>query len=107
MPGEAFHSPEPGWFRLCHPLDPAVVAEAVARLATLPGPLTGRPAGTDPVVSAPGPLDRWYESAGVRTGVRRMFHEGAEQGLVFFPEALVPHLAHEAVRALPPSGGAS
>ncbi|WP_329564566.1 aminotransferase class I/II-fold pyridoxal phosphate-dependent enzyme [Kitasatospora sp. NBC_01266] len=38
MPGEAFHSPEPGWFRLCHPLDPAVVAEAVARLATLPRP---------------------------------------------------------------------
>ncbi|WP_035848758.1 diiron oxygenase [Kitasatospora azatica] len=53
-------------------------------------------------MSAAGPLDRWYESAGVRTGVRRMFHEGAEQGLVFFPEALVPHLGHEAVRALDP-----
>ncbi|WP_035848762.1 aminotransferase class I/II-fold pyridoxal phosphate-dependent enzyme [Kitasatospora azatica] len=36
LPGEAFHSPEPGWFRLCHPLDASVVAEAVARLGTLP-----------------------------------------------------------------------
>ncbi|MDH6142503.1 hypothetical protein P3T35_004525 [Kitasatospora sp. GP30] len=50
-----------------------------------------------------GPLDRWYETAGVRTGVRRMFHEGAEQGLVFFPEALVPHLDHPAVLALEPA----
>ncbi|MFE0460980.1 diiron oxygenase [Kitasatospora sp. NPDC058965] len=53
--------------------------------------------------TAPGPLDRWYQHAGVRTGVRRMFHEGAEQGLVFFPEALVPHLAHPAVAGLDPA----
>ncbi|MFE0460979.1 aminotransferase class I/II-fold pyridoxal phosphate-dependent enzyme [Kitasatospora sp. NPDC058965] len=36
LPGAAFHSPEPGWFRLCHPLDAGLVAEAVARLGTLP-----------------------------------------------------------------------
>lgn len=36
LPGEAFHSPEPGWFRLCHPLDQALVAEAICRLGTLP-----------------------------------------------------------------------
>jgi aspartate/methionine/tyrosine aminotransferase len=36
LPGEAFHSPEPGWFRLCHPLDQALVAEANCRLGTLP-----------------------------------------------------------------------
>jgi aspartate/methionine/tyrosine aminotransferase len=38
LPGEAFHSPEAGWFRLCHPLDATVVAEAVARLGSLPRP---------------------------------------------------------------------
>ncbi|MET8851209.1 diiron oxygenase [Amycolatopsis sp. NPDC004625] len=48
-----------------------------------------------------GPLDAWYEAAGVRTGVRRMLHEDAEAGKVFFPERLVPYLAHEAVAALP------
>jgi P-aminobenzoate N-oxygenase AurF len=52
--------------------------------------------------AAPGPLDRWYATAGVRSGVRRIFHDEAEQGLVFFPDRLVPHLAHEAVRELPP-----
>lgn len=51
---------------------------------------------------APGPLDRWYEAAGVRTGVRRLFQEEAEAGKVFFPRDLVAHLGHEAVRALPP-----
>ncbi|MEV5953050.1 diiron oxygenase [Streptomyces sp. NPDC051987] len=50
----------------------------------------------------PGPLDRWYEQAGVRTGVRRMFHEDTERGKVFFPAALVPYAGHEAVRRLPP-----
>ncbi|WP_262059338.1 diiron oxygenase [Streptomyces sp. STR69] len=49
----------------------------------------------------PGPLDRWYEQAGVRTGVRRMFHEETERGQVFFPAALVPYARHEAVRELP------
>ncbi|GAB1640022.1 aminotransferase class I/II-fold pyridoxal phosphate-dependent enzyme [Krasilnikovia sp. MM14-A1259] len=39
LPGAVFHSPEPGWFRLCHTTDPATVAEAVARLRrVLPGP---------------------------------------------------------------------
>lgn len=32
LPGEVFHSPVPGWFRVCHSLDTAVVAEAVVRL---------------------------------------------------------------------------
>ncbi|MFE0107445.1 diiron oxygenase [Streptomyces sp. NPDC059009] len=53
------------------------------------------------MTAAPGPLDRWYEQAGVRGGVRRIFHAEAEQGHVFFPEALVPHLSHPEVRALP------
>ncbi len=48
-----------------------------------------------------GPLDSWYESAGVRGGVRRMLHDESDAGKVFFPERLVPHLAHEAVAALP------
>ncbi|MDT3397229.1 diiron oxygenase [Streptomyces sp. B1866] len=48
------------------------------------------------------PLDRWYEAAGVRSGVRRRFHEETEQGRVFFPAALVPYLAHEGLRGLPP-----
>ncbi|MDT0307149.1 diiron oxygenase [Streptomyces sp. DSM 44917] len=52
---------------------------------------------------APGPLDRWYEAAGVRGGVRRVFHEEEEAGRVFFPEALVPHLDHPLTRALPPA----
>ncbi|WP_354638645.1 diiron oxygenase [Kitasatospora camelliae] len=55
-----------------------------------------------PQRTGPGPLDRWYEAAGVRGGVRRMFHADQERGLVFFPEALVPHLGHEAVRGLDP-----
>ncbi|MET9731894.1 aminotransferase class I/II-fold pyridoxal phosphate-dependent enzyme [Streptomyces sp. NPDC006458] len=32
LPGEAFHAPRPGWFRVCHTLDGAVVAEALTRL---------------------------------------------------------------------------
>ncbi|MGP4111045.1 diiron oxygenase [Streptomyces sp. 4N509B] len=52
--------------------------------------------------AAPGPLDRWYESAGVRGGVRRIFHAEAEQGRVFFPARLVPHLDHPEVRGLGP-----
>jgi hypothetical protein len=47
------------------------------------------------------PFDRWYENAGVRAGVRRVFHDETDQGKVFFPERLVPHLDHEAVRDLP------
>ncbi|MEV7612032.1 diiron oxygenase [Streptomyces sp. NPDC089799] len=52
--------------------------------------------------SAPSPLDRWYESAGVRGGVRRIFHAETEQGRVFFPHALVSHLDHPEVKALAP-----
>lgn len=48
-----------------------------------------------------GPLGRWYETAGVRSGTRRIFREEAARGKVFFPESLVPHLAHPAVAALP------
>jgi 1-aminocyclopropane-1-carboxylate synthase len=32
LPGAVFHSPEPGWFRICHPNDAATVAEAVKRI---------------------------------------------------------------------------
>jgi hypothetical protein len=48
-----------------------------------------------------GPLDQWHETAGVRSGVRRIFREEAARGRVFFPARLVPHLAHPAVAALP------
>jgi 1-aminocyclopropane-1-carboxylate synthase len=42
LPGGAFHSPEPGWFRLCHTLDGPLVAEAVRRIAAhLHGPQSG------------------------------------------------------------------
>ncbi|GAA3439824.1 diiron oxygenase [Kutzneria kofuensis] len=46
-------------------------------------------------------MDRWYEQAGIRNGVRRIFHEESEAGKVFFPHRLVPYLSHEAVRDLP------
>jgi hypothetical protein len=56
---------------------------------------------------AGGPLAQWYQAAGVRTGVRRVLGEvedgaAGEDGTVFFPAQLVPHLGHEAVRELPP-----
>lgn len=47
-------------------------------------------------------LARWYDTAGVRTGVRRMFQDETQAGKVFFPARLVPYLTHDAVRALPP-----
>lgn len=47
-----------------------------------------------------GPLDQWYESAGVRGEARRTF-EPPQDGKVLFPARLVPHLAHPAVAALP------
>jgi hypothetical protein len=64
-----------------------------------------RRADVNDVLASPGgagPLAQWYESAGVRTGVRRTFLGELEQGKVFFPGHLVPHLAHKEVRALPP-----
>lgn len=50
----------------------------------------------------PDPLASWYRTAGVRTGARRLLRAEMEQGKVFFPARLVPHLAHEEVRSLPP-----
>jgi hypothetical protein len=47
-------------------------------------------------------LASWYEKAGVRGGVRRLLRAEQEQGKVFFPAGLVPHLGHEEVRELPP-----
>jgi aspartate/methionine/tyrosine aminotransferase len=35
LPGGVFGSPEPGWFRICHPTDPATVTEAIGRIARL------------------------------------------------------------------------
>ena len=143
LPGGAFASPEPGWFRLCHGTDPAIVAEGVVRIGRVlrsvgtrparartgaagPRPATrAGPAGTDaaPARAAPaggasgepvgaagepvgaaggGPLDAWYRAAGVRSGARRMLVEELDEGMEFFPRALVPYLAHEAVRRLPP-----
>lgn len=49
-----------------------------------------------------GPLASWYETAGVRSGVRRHFRDETDAGKVFFPERLVPYLAHEAVAAATP-----
>ncbi|MFE0107446.1 aminotransferase class I/II-fold pyridoxal phosphate-dependent enzyme [Streptomyces sp. NPDC059009] len=33
LPGSAFHSPHPGWFRMCHTMDAELVTEAVRRTA--------------------------------------------------------------------------
>ncbi|MEV5953051.1 aminotransferase class I/II-fold pyridoxal phosphate-dependent enzyme [Streptomyces sp. NPDC051987] len=49
LPGEAFHAPRPGWFRVCHSLDAALVEEALTRLGRL---LTTKGA---PHVDAPHP----------------------------------------------------
>src|SRR5262249_49128394 len=42
LPGAVFSAPEAGWFRLCHAVDPALVREGVARLATALGAATPR-----------------------------------------------------------------
>ncbi|QFZ17891.1 diiron oxygenase [Saccharothrix syringae] len=47
------------------------------------------------------PFGTWYETAGVRSGARRLFHDETDQGKVFYPADQVPYLAHEAVAALP------
>lgn len=44
----------------------------------------------------------WYENAGVRAGPRRRFADETALGRVFFPERLVPYLAHEAVAGAAP-----
>ena len=47
-----------------------------------------------------GPLDQWYDIAGVRSGIRRTFVDETDAGKVFFPQRLVPYLAHEALADL-------
>lgn len=44
-----------------------------------------------------GAFERWYDTAGVRSGTRRMFADETDQGKVFYPQHLVPYLAHEAL----------
>jgi len=44
----------------------------------------------------------WYDTAGVRSGPRRMFADEVDQGKVFFPAALVPYLGHDLVRERDP-----
>lgn len=46
-------------------------------------------------------LRGWYDSAGVRRLPRRVMDEDRVAGLRVFPEELVPHLGHEAAKALP------
>ncbi|TDV41103.1 diiron oxygenase [Actinophytocola oryzae] len=47
-----------------------------------------------------GAFDRWYDTAGVRAGTRRMFADETDQGKVFYPQDQVPYLAHEALGCL-------
>ncbi|WP_329194137.1 MULTISPECIES: aminotransferase class I/II-fold pyridoxal phosphate-dependent enzyme [unclassified Streptomyces] len=48
LPGGAFRSPQPGWFRLCHTVDAPLVAEAVRRIAAHLGPVPYTPANGGP-----------------------------------------------------------
>ena len=45
-------------------------------------------------------FERWYSTAGVRGGTRRMFADETDDGKVFYPQHLVPYLAHEALADL-------
>ncbi|MET9608726.1 aminotransferase class I/II-fold pyridoxal phosphate-dependent enzyme [Streptomyces sp. NPDC006512] len=49
LPGGAFRSPQPGWFRLCHTVDAPLVAEAVRRIAAHLDPAAGPAAGPAPL----------------------------------------------------------
>ncbi len=49
------------------------------------------------------PFDQWYDIAGVRSGIRRMFADETDAGKVFYPQRLVPYLAHEGLADLPES----
>lgn len=49
------------------------------------------------------PFDQWYDIAGVRSGIRRMFVDETDAGKVFYPQRLVPYLAHEVLADLPES----
>ncbi|MFD3874581.1 aminotransferase class I/II-fold pyridoxal phosphate-dependent enzyme [Streptomyces sp. NPDC058623] len=55
LPGGAFRSPQPGWFRLCHTVDAPLVAEAVRRIAAHLGPAGAPPAPTGEDLAAPLP----------------------------------------------------
>ncbi|MFG2298124.1 aminotransferase class I/II-fold pyridoxal phosphate-dependent enzyme [Streptomyces sp. NPDC048603] len=51
LPGGAFRSPEPGWFRLCHAVGAPLVAEAVRRIAahlSAPSPSLSSPSSPSP-----------------------------------------------------------
>ncbi|HEY2764323.1 MAG TPA: aminotransferase class I/II-fold pyridoxal phosphate-dependent enzyme [Pseudonocardiaceae bacterium] len=50
LPGGSFGCPDPGWFRICHTTDPAVVRDGINRL----GEELGRLATPDPVRVKPG-----------------------------------------------------
>lgn len=47
------------------------------------------------------PFSSWYETAGVRGGARRLFHDETDQGKTFYPAEQIPYMGHEAVTALP------
>ncbi len=47
-----------------------------------------------------GPFEHWYDVAGVRGGVRRMFADETDDGKVFYPQDQIPYLAHEALADL-------
>jgi 1-aminocyclopropane-1-carboxylate synthase 1/2/6 len=55
MPGEIFHSAEPGWFRLCHATDPETVREGVRRLCRM---LAARGAARSTTADSPSGHDR-------------------------------------------------
>ncbi|MFB0631605.1 aminotransferase class I/II-fold pyridoxal phosphate-dependent enzyme [Streptomyces sp. AB3(2024)] len=56
LPGGAFRSPEPGWFRLCHTVEAPLVAEAVRRIAGhLGGALGEEAAPADSLPACPSP----------------------------------------------------
>lgn len=49
------------------------------------------------------PFSAWYETAGVRSGVRRLFRDETDAGKVFFPARLVTYLEHEALAQATPA----
>jgi hypothetical protein len=55
-------------------------------------------------MSQPTGMEAWDSIAGVRVGARRRWSDESDQGKVFFPAALVPHLGHPMVQALPDGG---
>jgi aspartate/methionine/tyrosine aminotransferase len=49
LPGRAFGCPEPGWFRICHATDPALVREGITRIGRLLSTI-----GAAPRIAVPG-----------------------------------------------------